>query len=206
MHRSAAIILAASLLCGAHPPVDFIPVGPKLEAPAREYRRIWEQEGERMIEALETLVGLPFPEDFIEVFITENRPMTSYDGRTIRLRASYTPTYKKATLVHEMGHRLAFLLPRLGGLDDHQILYLFLYDAWSDLYGPAFADRMVSIERRNRRFYDYDAAWDWALTMTREERQALLAELRARARSHGADIAAATPASGSASGSMADLD
>jgi hypothetical protein len=34
--------------------------------------------------------------------------MTSYDGRTIRLGASYSPAYDKATLVHEIGHRLAF--------------------------------------------------------------------------------------------------
>ena len=58
------------------------------------------------------------------------------------------PLYKKATLVHEMGHRLSFLLPRTAELDDHRLLYLFLYDVWTDLYGRAFADRMVAIERR----------------------------------------------------------
>ena len=105
--------------------------------------------------------------------------MTAYDGRTIRLRAGYSPAYKKATLVHELGHRLVLPLPRTAGLDDHRLLYLFLYDVWTDLYGRAFADRMVAIERRIPGRYDYDAAWTWALAMTREERQARLRALRA---------------------------
>ena len=61
-------------------------------------------------------------------------------------------------------------------VDDHRLLYLFLYDAWTDLYGSAFADRMVRIERRIGPAYD--AAWDWALSMTREDRQRRLRELR----------------------------
>ena len=108
------------------------------------------------------------------MIVHEGAPMTAYDGRTIRLRAGYSPLYKKATLVHEFGHRLSFLLPRTADLDDHRLLYLFLYDVWTDLYGRAFADRMVSIERRIPGRYDYDAAWTWALAMTRAERQARL--------------------------------
>jgi hypothetical protein len=63
----------------------------------------------------------------------------------------------------------------------HRTLFLFLYDAWTDLYGQAFADEMVAIERERRGYYDYDAAWTWALAMTREERQARLRALRAPA-------------------------
>ena len=33
---------------------------------------------------------------------------------------------------------------------------------------------------RMRRLYDYDAAWTWALSMTREERQARLRALTSR--------------------------
>ncbi len=106
--------------------------------------------------------------------------MTSYDGRSIRLKASYSEPYRRATLVHEMGHRLALTLPRSIDLDDHRLLYLFLYDVWTELYGKAFADRMVRIERRIPGGYDYDAAWSWALAMTREERQARLRALRTR--------------------------
>lgn len=170
-------LLAWLLLAAAHPPVSFIPAGPLLSAPTDEYRAIWEAEGERIVAAMEKLTGIPFPDEPIEVIVSEGSPMTAFDGRSMRLRAAYTPTYKKSTLVHEMGHRLSFMLPRTPELDDHRLLYLFLYDAWTDLYGQAFADRMARIERRIGPAYA--EAWDWALAMTREERQGRLAALRA---------------------------
>ena len=167
-----------ALLCAAAPPVSFAPTEPRFAAAAGEYRAIWETEGARIVAALEAATGLTFPQTPIEMIVHEGAPMTAYDGRTIRLRAGYSPLYKKATLVHELGHRLSFLLPRTPELDDHRLLYLFLYDVWTDLYGRAFADRMVSIERRIPGRYDYDAAWTWALAMTREQRQARLRALR----------------------------
>lgn len=173
-------ILAAALwvlLAAAAPKLMFVPAEPRFAGAADEYRRIWESDGERIVAALEAETGLAFPAAPIEMLIHQGAPMTAYDGRTIRLRAGYTPAYKRATLVHELGHRLSFLFPRRAGLDDHRLLYLFLYDVWTDLYGRPFADRMVSIERRNRGRYDYDAAWTWALAMTRAERQARLRAL-----------------------------
>ena len=151
-------------------------MAPSFAPAAGEYRRIWEAEGPRIVAAMEGVTGLAFPGTPIDAIVSEGRPMTAYDGRTIRLRASYSPAYKKATLVHELGHRLALALPRNGGLDDHRLLYLFLYDVWIDLYDGDFADRMVRIERRIGP--DYDKARTWALAMTREQRQARLAALR----------------------------
>jgi hypothetical protein len=173
-----AILALAVLLGGAAPPVTFVPVAPQFAPASEEYRSVWETDGARIVEALERAAGLPFPPGRIDAIVSEGRPMAAYDGRTVRLRASYSPAYKKATLVHELGHRLALGLPRSAGLDDHKLLYLFLYDAWTDLYGQAFADRMASIERRIGPAYE--AAWDWALAMTREQRQARLAALRAQ--------------------------
>lgn len=175
--RTAAFLLPL-LLAAAAPPVSMVPVGPSFAPAADEYRRLWQAEGPRIVEAMERAAGLPFPPGPVEVLVSDGRPMTAYDGRTIRLRASYSPAYKKATLVHELGHRLALALPRDAGLDDHRLLYLFLYDVWVDLYGPAFADRMVSIERRIGPAYD--SAWTWALAMTREQRQQKLEALRAQ--------------------------
>lgn len=168
-----------TLLCAASPPVSFAPAEPRFVPAANEYRAIWDQEGARIVAALEAATGLTFPQTPIEMIVHQGAPMTAYDGRTIRLRAGYSPAYKRATLVHELGHRLSFLLPRDGELDDHRLLFLFLYDVWTDLYGQDFADRMVAIERRIPGRYDYDAAWTWALAMTREERQARLRVLRA---------------------------
>ena len=172
------LLFLCGLLCAAAPPLSFAPAGPPFEPAAAEYRQMWEIEGERIVAALETTTGLTFPHTPVEVIVSATPPMTSYDGRSMRLKANYSEPYRLATLVHEMGHRLALTLPRSADMDDHRLLYLFLYDVWTDLYGRAFADRMVAIERRNRGRYDYDAAWTWALAMTRAERQAWLRALR----------------------------
>lgn len=177
MTRLLALPLLVFLL-GAAPPIAFVSAGPEFDEATEEYRRIWDQEGARMAAALERVTGLTFPPGGIEALISQAPPMMAYDGRSLRLRAAYSPDYKRATLVHELGHRLSFLLPRRDGLDDHRLLYLFLYDAWTDLYGEPFAERMASIERRIPGTYDYDSAWAWALSMTREERQARLQALR----------------------------
>ena len=167
------------LLCAAHPPLKFVPAGPALVQPADEYRSIWERDGAQIVAVMEEVTGLPYPDLPIEIIVSETPPMTAFDGRTMRLRGRYSATYKKATLVHELGHRLAFTLGRSTGLDDHSLLYLFLYDVWTDLYGQPFADRIVSIERRIGPAYA--AAWDFALSMSREERQQRLQALRAQA-------------------------
>ena len=166
------------LLCAAMPPIKFTPARPHLSGSAAEYAQIWHTDGPRIVRALEAAAEVDFPDAVIDALVAEGRPMMSYDGRSMRLRADYSPDYKKATLVHELGHRLAFTLKRRSGLDDHRILYLFLYDAWTDLYGRDFADRMVSIERRIPGGYDYDAAWTWALRQSREQRQEMLRTLR----------------------------
>jgi hypothetical protein len=179
MMRAFVVAFLATLLAAAAPPLDFTPVSPGFAPAADEYRRIWEREGPEIAAAMERVAGHAFPSEPIAILVSEGRPMSSFDGRTIRLRAGYSPAYKKATLVHELGHRLALALPRDSGLDDHRLLYLFLYDVWSDLYGRDFADRMVAIERRIGPAYE--SAWTWALAMTREQRQARLASLRAQA-------------------------
>ena len=178
MHRSILAVAGWALLVAVAPPLAFVPAEPRFAAAAADYRAIWEEDGARIAAALEAATGLAFPDAPIEMIVHEGAPMAAYDGRTIRLRAGYSPAYKRATLVHELGHRLSFLLPRTAELDDHRLLYLFLYDVWTDLYGKDFADRMVAIERRIPGRYDYDAAWTWALAMTRAERQARIRALR----------------------------
>jgi hypothetical protein len=187
-------VLALGLLCAGAPPVEFVPVQPRFAGAADEYRRLWDAEGARIVAALETATGMRFPAASVEVIVSDGPPMTGYDGRSMRLRAGYSPSYKRATLVHELGHLLTLELPRTAELDDHRLLYLFLYDVWNDLYGQAFADRMVRIERRITGLYDYDAAWSWALSLTREQRQARLAAVRAQAgASRRAEPSAAAP-------------
>ena len=180
MKRLLFVSLCLVLLPAGAPPLSFVPVEPRFADGAEEYRRLWEAEGPRIVAAMEAATGLEFPAEPIEVIVRQGAPMTAFDGRTIRLRANCSPGCRRGTFTHELGHRLALTLPRSAELDDHRLLYLFLYDVWIDLYGQDFADRMVRLERRIPDPYDYDAAWTWALSMTREQRQARLRELRAR--------------------------
>jgi len=175
-------LLQASPALASPPPLSFTPIAPRFSEAADQYRALWDQEGNRIVEALERNAGLGFPDSPIEVLVTDSATMTAFDGRTIRIRAGYSIAFAKATFAHEMGHRLAQALPRTAEMDDHRVLYLFLYDAWTDLYGRDFADRMVAIERQFRANYDYDAAWTWALSMTRAERQERLRWLRSGVR------------------------
>lgn len=177
-----ALLAGAFFLIAAAPPVEFVPVGPRFEAGAAEYRAIWRAEGPRIVAAIEAATGIPFPDAPIEAFVSDGPPMTAFDGRSMRLKAGYSPEYKKAVLVHEMGHRLALTLPRPQGADDHRLLYLFLYDVWAELYGRDFAERMVAIERRIPGPYDYDAAWRWALAQSPAQRRARLRAVAARTR------------------------
>ena len=178
MKRALVAAAAWMLLCAAAPPIAFEPESPRFAAATDEYRQIWTAEGKRIAATMERVSGVTFPTGSIDVIVGEVRPMTGFGGRQMWLRASYPADYKTATLIHELGHVLAGRLPRPGGLDDHRVLYLFLYDVWTDLYGRDYADRMVAIESAARRTYDYAAAWRWALAMGREKRQQRLAALR----------------------------
>ena len=161
----------APLLCAAAPTVTVTAADPELAPAAEEYRLLWESEGGRMVAALEAAAGIPFPAAPVELIVHRGRPLAPYGTNQIWLSARYPLFYKRATLVHELGHRLAFTLPRRAGLDDHRLLYLFLYEAWAELYGHEFAAEMARIEREIPGEYDYDAAWEWALAMTPDERR-----------------------------------
>ena len=180
MHCPPRLLALASclLLPAAAPPVTFTPLEPRFAGTADYYRRLWRAEGERIVAALERESGLSFPDRPLEIILRDGRPMTGFGCSGIRLRGTYTGPVAVGTLVHELGHCLAARLRRTGEIDDHRALYLFLYDVWTKLYGRDFAERMVRLERRIPGPYDYAAAWDWALTMTREQRQARLQVLR----------------------------
>lgn len=166
------------LLSAAAPPVSFTPEAPRFARATEAYRALWAAEGARMAAALEAGTGLALPDAPVEVIVYEGASWAGMGGRPMRLRASYSEDEKRAALVHELGHRLIAGLPRDPAVDEHRTLFLFLYDVWTGLYGSDFADRMVRVERGRRGLYDYDAAWTWALAMTREERHTRFQALR----------------------------
>jgi hypothetical protein len=158
--------------------MDFSPESEKFVEATKRYQEIWKAEGKKMIEAMEVISGLKFSETDIRVIVFEGASNSGYRDTPMKLRASYTDEIKKATLVHEVGHRLnSQLQNRPKDIDEHRILFLYLYDVWTNLYGRSFADRMVEVEKGRKGLYDYETAWKWALSLSQEERAAKLKEI-----------------------------
>jgi hypothetical protein len=178
MKRGLFLPLIWVSLIAAAPRLDFVPSEPGFAQATQDYRRLWAVEGTRIIAAMEEESGLTFHDASIQVIVYEGVSYSGMGNTPMRMRASYSEEVKKGSLIHELGHRLIASLPRTAEMDEHRVLFLFLYDVWVRLYGRDFADRMVHEERQRTGLYDYDAAWTWALALTREERRARLRALR----------------------------
>ena len=50
-------------------------------------------------------------------------------------------------------------------LEEHPIIFLFVYDVWVKLWGQEFADEQVAVESERRGRYDYESAWRDALAL-----------------------------------------
>lgn len=158
--------------------ISFSPESEKFMEATREYQKIWSEEGRKMIEAMESVSGLKFQETEIKAIIFEGASSSGYKESPMKLRASYPTDVKKATLIHELGHRLNDpLRDKPEGIDEHRVLFLYLYDVWEKLYGKSFADEMVAVEQKRKGIYDYEAAWNWALSLSKEERASKLKEI-----------------------------
>ena len=143
-----------------------------LRSAVSEYESIWNAEGGRISEALEKVTGNVLNE--INAIIHRGPSSSGVDGEPLFLRFDYPRDTKLATLIHELSHRyIDRLAPE--GWDSHQVLNLFLYDVWSDLYSKEFADNEVEVEKK--RGERYQKSWDWALKMTRDEREEKLREV-----------------------------
>ena len=136
---------------------------------AAEYRAIWQADGERIVEVVETLTGLEFEAGPVRVIVHEGTSFSGYRDIPMRMRASYARSTKQATLVHELAHRLVSeLVP--GTFEDHPIIFLFVYDAWVELWGREFADREVEVESARRGPSNYRGTWQSVLALSAEER------------------------------------
>ena len=112
----------------------------------RVSRGIWAAEASRIVTAMERATGLRFEPGPIRAVIYEGPSFSGFGERPMQLRASYLPATKRATLVHELGHRLmGELVP--ADVDHHSIIFLFVYDVWVELWGQPFADEQVTMER-----------------------------------------------------------
>ena len=152
--------------------ITFIPANDDFSQAAKAYADIWAKDGKRISESIEKAVAKEFKASIIEGTVFEGISQSN----PLKLRASYDDNTKKATLVHELLHRISaeymFKLPDKNedlSVGLHKQIDLVLYDLWTDLYGRVFADEQVTIE--SKRTPVYKEAWDWALSLDKHDRQ-----------------------------------
>jgi hypothetical protein len=149
--------------------LDFVAESDSFVDAATEYRSIWQADGERIVDVMERLSGLEFEAGPVQVIVHEGTSFSGYRDIPMRMRASYSRSTKQATLVHELAHRLiSELVP--GTFEDHPIIFLFVYDAWVELWGLEFANREVEVESARRGPSNYAATWQSALALSADER------------------------------------
>jgi len=159
--------------------ITFVPQSDSFAASARDYERMWAAEGPRIVAAMERVSGLTFissvyADTAITANVLERASNSGFRASPMQLRASYSADTKKATIIHELGHRLQSGLFRREE-EEHGPLFLWIYDVWVALYGRGFADAQVVIERA--RGGPYPKAWDEAMALTAEQRAARWREL-----------------------------
>lgn len=147
-----------------HPECDI----PRFIEGTEEYKSVWKEDGERITKAIERISGRFFRAESYNAIILDNKPSASYP---LILLSSYSLDTKKATLIHELTHKV---LPRndemkASEIENHKVLNLILYEIWVDVYGENFAKNAVENERG---WGDtYVKAWDYISTLTKEQRQ-----------------------------------
>jgi len=167
----ALITWLANAPASAQPAVEFIAATAAHESAARAYREIWEQDGARIIAALEAETCMKFPETTVAALVGDEVSDSGGPEHAMSLRASYDLDVKRATLVHELAHRhLWQLTQRLDDVDGHRTLDLILGRVWADVWGEEFAAARVRGEASWQASYDYAAAWEWANKLTVDER------------------------------------
>lgn len=151
--------------------LEFVAASADYRTAADEYREIWSEDGDRIVRGLNEETGLTLGESRIRVIVHEGISRSGLGDRPMRLRASYPTETKRATLVHELGHRYLVVLDSDTRYSDvHYPLSLLLHRVWSDLWGEAFAQEQAQVE--TERSSRYRRAWDWTLSMPEKERTA----------------------------------
>jgi hypothetical protein len=163
------------------PRLEFVPASETFAAAVGEYERIWATDAARIVRTMQEVSGLAFTDTAITAIVFEGVSSSGFRDIPMRLRASYPLDTKKATLIHELGHRLQSPLFRQQD-EEHGPLFLWLYDVWVTLYGKEFADAQVLVEKRRRG--PYPRAWEEALALSPGERaerwRAIVANQRPR--------------------------
>lgn len=165
-----------------HPECDL----PELIKAAADYQRLWDAHRERILERFRAATGLTHAEGLINAVVWHGGSETC----PLRFRAvppdwdGQVDEFRRGVIIHELSHRLIRgNRARLGmppyrpdrQLENHELIDLFLYDVWTDVFGEDFARRRVAAESRLQPFYSH--AWEATLALDRTGRAAKLKSL-----------------------------
>ena len=161
--------------------INFYPEqdNPEFEKAAEEYKKLWKEDGNRIVTAIEKISGLKFKEKIINAVTCDD---VSYSV-PLKLESNLSFENKKGSLVHELIHRLivgnnlkfdfSYEDPNWNA-EVHKQVDLILYDIWVELYGEKSAKRQIEYEIsiwNGKGVSPYKIAWDFALSMTKEQRK-----------------------------------
>ena len=178
---TVSIVFWPTLAAGADLQLSFRGLSENDALAVREYERIWREDGARIVAALERRTGVSLPQDRVRVIVHEASSRSGGGRSPMHLRASYDFEVKRGTLVHELAHRyLDELRLSRDDLSIHQQLNLILIPVWRDLWGESFLAPQVRVE--SRWSADYRHAWNWALSLSEQERATMWETLQNAAR------------------------
>ena len=106
---AATICWMVSTACAATTAVDritFEAESPVFSKAVADYKAIWAADGARIVGLMEQKTGLRVEPNPILAIVHEGVSSSGYHDIPMRLRASYPFDIKRATLVHELSHRL----------------------------------------------------------------------------------------------------
>lgn len=160
--------------------INFYPESnnPIFEKAAKEYATIWKEEGDKIVTAIEKISKLKFKEKIVNALTYGE---ISY-SLPLQLQSNISLEHKKGTLVHELCHRLIVgndirlnvsYEDKNWNLEVHKHADLILYDIFIELYGENFARKEIEYEISlwtGKDVSPYKIAWDWATSMTKEQR------------------------------------
>jgi hypothetical protein len=162
--------------------INFFPDSDKrdISSHVKEYENIWNEFGEKIVEAFEKYSGLKFNETYVNALVFGAGNLSQ--SHPLCLKANCETDEKKSLLLHELAHRIIYRKRKLPNIEDnkdstllHFHMNLFLFDVWKEVFGNEFA--LQSIEREKLYAEKYKTAWEKFEQHTEDERKQILKEI-----------------------------
>ena len=170
------LLFCSGLLLANGPELEFKAVDAAYAKDASDYSNIWRESGSLIVSELEGATGASLDEQRIEVIVFEGMSRSGGASEPMKLRASYAADVKRATLVHELGHRYLDAAGIEPGCvaEVHDVLSLVLFGVWANLWGEKFALEQAAVE--SERSERYRQSWAKVLPLSAQERRVRLEE------------------------------